>query len=135
LEWKEQVVESILKPFKSRQMRRLGMAVAITGAAAAVAASVVLAERPESDRVLPPSASAEPFSGSGAIRSEIRAQSRSPKDAGRLIPGPWVKPPRFDTLADKVDAGSAMATDLSLPDTAGALKDAAAEAAEASPTF
>jgi hypothetical protein len=39
------------------QMHRLGVAVAITGAAVAVAASVVLAERSESDRPLPPNAS------------------------------------------------------------------------------
>ena len=77
--------------FRSRQMRGLGVAGAIAGAAAAVAASVVIAERPQNDRLLPPSASAELVSPGGASRSEPRVRTRSPKDAGRLIPGPWVQ--------------------------------------------
>lgn len=128
-------MKSILNAFKSQQMHRLGMAVAITGAAAALAASVVFAERPESDRRLPQGESAQPVAGSGTVRSELRAQARSPKDAGRLIPGPWVKRPRFQALADRPDPGSAMPTDISVPDAAGALKDVAAEATEESPSF
>jgi len=121
--------------FRSRQMRGLGVAGAIAGAAAAVAASVVIAERPQNDRLLPPSASAELVSPGGASRSEPRVRTRSPKDAGRLIPGPWVQRSGIAEWADNAGAGVTMPTDVSVPNAAAALKDVDGAATETPPTF
>ena len=116
-------------------LRRLGTAVAITGAAAAVAGGVVLAERPESDRLSRPAAIAVPVTDSSAQGPAPHHQTRSPKDADRLMPGPWVKRSRVHASADPVDAEPSASADLSLPAAAEALAHRPADTAEAPPSF
>lgn len=69
----------LLRTFKSRQMRRLPVALVVTGAGAAVAAGVVWAER-ANDRSLPASASVELVTG--AIDPATDAAG-----AGSAVPG------------------------------------------------
>ena len=72
----------ILNALRSQQLHRLGVAVAITGAAAAVAASVIFAERAQSDRPLPSRASSELVTGLAMpIDPSLPSAADSLKDA------------------------------------------------------
>jgi hypothetical protein len=125
----------ILNSLKSQQVHRLAVAVAITGGAAAVAASAMLAERSGRDPSLAASGRPALVSGGSGFSSDQRGRIRSPKDADRLMPGPWVKRSRVDASADQAGAGVTSPTDASLPAAAEALKDLAVEATELPPTF
>lgn len=128
-------MKRILDAFTAQPMRQLGVAVAITAAAAAVAASVVYAERPQSDEPLAPNAGIATLTSSSASRIAQRAHGRSPKDADRLTPGPWVKRPGGEAAhVDDVQAPVAMPADSSVPSAQEALRDVAVEATLA-PTF
>jgi len=98
-------MDSTWNAFKTPQLRRLGVAVAITGAAAAVAAGVVLGERRHDDRLLPSSAG-----------TELR----------------W---PGAATPAGGAAAAVALPIDVSLPDAAEALKGVATRTTEMPATF
>jgi hypothetical protein len=128
-------MKSISKASMAQRVRQLGVAIAITGATAAVAAAVVLAERPESDQRLTPTASAELVSGGATSWSDRVERTRSPKDAGRATAAPWVKRSRLDVQAEQAEGRADTPADVSLPPAAEALKDRAAETTVAAPTF
>jgi hypothetical protein len=121
--------------FKSQQMRHLGVALATTGAAAAVAASAVLAARPESAALLQASEGAPPTMEEWSAVRPAHAQSRSPKDADRVTSGPWVKRARIEATAAHADTPAPTGADVSVPDAAEALRGVAADALEPAPTF
>ena len=121
--------------FKSQQMRQLGVALATTGAAAAVAASAVLAAAPESAALLQARLGGSPTLESSAVRPAQIARSRSPKDADRATPGPWVKRERAEATAGRADSLAPTDTDVSVPAAAEALRGVAADALEPAPTF
>jgi hypothetical protein len=128
-------MKRILDAFTSQSMRRLGVAVAITAAAAAVAASVVYAERPQGEQLLANNDGIAPLSSSSASPVVQRAHSRSPKDADRLMPGPWAKRPAGRAAhVDDVQGPAKMLPNPSVPDAAEALRDVAVETTLA-PTF
>jgi hypothetical protein len=74
---------------RSPHVRQFVVAVAVTGAGAAVAGAVVLAERPA--RVEPAALriAAEPLDAGVTAAIGGHAATRSPKDAWRRLPPPW----------------------------------------------
>lgn len=112
-------MRTMLKWFQSRHGRSFLVAVAITGAAAAVAAAVGMVERPVHAGTRMTSMPAAPAEGKAVATPPQRAAIRSPKDAGRLLDPPWAKPgatraaapgdASVPAAADALGAGDAVA--------------------------
>ena len=118
-------MKTTLNSFRFLYVRQLIVAAAITGAAAAGATAVVLAERPVRIDPATKPATSELASGSEAADADRRPLTRSPKDAWRRLPPPWAP-------ATAVPAQAPF--DASVP-AAGDVLGAEADPAGEPPTF
>jgi len=114
-------------PFRAPHARRLIVALAITGAAAAVASAVVLSERSVRSDVLRQSAAAELLLGDGKAVEDYRwTAARGPKGDSRRFASP---PPTAKSLPAYTPA------DASLPSAGDVFGASPGAADEAAPTF
>ena len=123
-----------LQLLKTRQTRRLAAALAISGAGAAVAASVMWAEAIKGDPPLPASASAEFLSAAKAFGSSQSAALGAVAASERVSATPRSNRARVDP-AGPVRARPSVLGDRSLPAAEEALRVVAPDAMEAAPTF
>jgi hypothetical protein len=120
-------MKTILDAFCSRPMRRLFVALAVTGGAAAVASAVVLSERPVGNDARTKSVGGDLLlAGRQAGDGTQPRATRSPKDAWRRLSPPW-------KTASSIPVP--VAGDASLPSAGDVLGTDQSPADELAPTF
>ena len=120
---------------KAQQMRRLTAVLAITGAGAAVAASVLWAEPTERDPSPPASASAEFLTATDPSGSSQRAALASVTAGERVSATPRSDRTPVDAIVGRAEAHPGVPGDPSLPAAEEALQGVAPDSTEAAPTF